>query len=455
MPAKLSEGIRRRHAHSIATHATALEGIGRRAPALGAGLGTAPGLLTGPVRGFPADGADVHLDVIGNRLWVAGRGFIDPASVFTRASPAWAFDNTGTLRQYGTNEIRRVPSPVGLPSWLREPASTNAIRNNSMTGAVNGAPGTPPTNWQKGDLTTGIATEIVGTGTENGLPYLDVRWSGTATAATAAQVFFEAATIVAAAQGQTWTNSVYLRVVAGSLGVSVFFFRLIENGAAGNYLQETAFNPSLTSALARFTSTVPVVNASAAFLRPGIYASVPNGATIDVTLRIAAPQLEQQAFPTSPILTSGSAVTRARDEFVVPLPTIAAGQAHSQVIDFVLPFDRADWNRLTGDNAIALAIQPANGRLEVWNGSQAPNTTNAYTKGARGKAAYAGDAVGRSICLNGGPIAGDSQTHPTLSRVILGQLGVNSDGQSPLLHIHDFRTYSRRLSNEQLRLLTA
>jgi len=45
---------------------------------------------------------------------------------------------------------------------------------------VAGTPGTLPTNWGV-SAPAGLATSVVGLGTENGLPYVDLRINGTAT----------------------------------------------------------------------------------------------------------------------------------------------------------------------------------------------------------------------------------------------------------------------------------
>lgn len=78
---------------------------------------------------------------------------------------------------------QEVLSDATFATKVLRVASTNLIRNPSASGAVAGTPGTIPTNWQlvAPDSARGIVTQVVGTGTENGVAYIDFRIHGTLT----------------------------------------------------------------------------------------------------------------------------------------------------------------------------------------------------------------------------------------------------------------------------------
>jgi hypothetical protein len=61
----------------------------------------------------------------------------------------------------------------------------------------------------------GLARTVVGLGTENGLQYIDLRFSGTA-ASTVISIWFETLNQITASNGQTWTNSIYAKLISGS-----------------------------------------------------------------------------------------------------------------------------------------------------------------------------------------------------------------------------------------------
>jgi hypothetical protein len=244
---------------------------------------------------------------------------LDPRVTFTRASTGTYVGGDGTLRSAATNEARFDHNPTTGESLglLVEEARTNSVTNNTMVGAVAGTPGTLPTGWpfqSGGGL--GLSVSIVGTGTESGIAYLDWRISGTASAATAATIAFPRA---AAVTGQTWTVSSYIKLAAGSLsGVTRTYFGLIEETAApafvtgGFYTVGPPTNAPLITQRGLGTRTLSG-GATVALLRSGLSVDVSSGSTVDFTIRIGLPQLEQGAFATSVIATSTATVTRAAD----------------------------------------------------------------------------------------------------------------------------------------------
>ena len=199
------------------------------------------------------------------------------------------------------------------PRLLLEPQRTNSIRNSSMVGAVAGTPGTAPTNWSTGNA--GLTRTIIGTGTENGLPYIDVRFNGTATGPLV-NLNLEGTQVISATTGQTWTTSIWSKIVANSSAGSIsYLLSLIERNSFGAYLVDYAQTFTNTTTLQRFSFVRATANASTAFVQPGLYISITNGAAYDFTIRIAAPQMELGAYATTWVPTTTTAVTRIADTF--------------------------------------------------------------------------------------------------------------------------------------------
>ncbi len=111
-------------------------------------------------------------------------GTLDPRITFTRASTGTYFDAAGVMQTATTNTPRWDYDPVThvLRGLLIEEARTNSIRNSTMQGVVPGTPGTLPTNWALNTGASGLSSQIVGSGTESGIPYFDFRFFGTAAA---------------------------------------------------------------------------------------------------------------------------------------------------------------------------------------------------------------------------------------------------------------------------------
>ena len=191
--------------------------------------------------------------------------------------------------------------------------ATNSIRNNTMVGAVAGTPGTLPTNWSLFS-NVGLSHSIVSTGIEDEIFYIDIRFFGSVAAGGGRELYFywDGLTAIPVAQGQTWTQSCYAKIVAGSLtGIAYGELYLVTNN--GTTMIEAPFQSfeyfSLTGSLSecRVFQTYTFINAASAYVQPRIDVNFSNDANdIDFTLRIGMPQLERGPFLTPPIATSNA-----------------------------------------------------------------------------------------------------------------------------------------------------
>lgn len=231
---------------------------------------------------------------------------LDPTD--THASTIYAPNAAGVYTPYAANVLTRTD--LGLQTV---PTRTNSILNNSMVGAVNGVIGSggqAPTGWSPS--ATGLTRTIVGTGTENGLPYIDIKLDGT-TGSTVGDVSFTGLSAVAAVNGQTWTTSCFFKLVGGSLtNVSSITMSVQQWTSAPAFISSLTgsdIKSTITSSIVRAASVVTTNAASVAYLRPNVIFGWPSGVVIDFTIRLYAPQLELGAFASPPILTTTAAVT--------------------------------------------------------------------------------------------------------------------------------------------------
>jgi len=243
---------------------------------------------------------------------------LPPNWAIARPSGGTRIDSAGDL-QATANNVGRMTydrSTFALRGLLLEPAGINGIRNNTMQGAGSGSPGSLPTNWSVGGG-TGLTRTIVGTGASAGLDYIDIRFAGT-TGGTFTTLLMEAAAIVAATNGQTWTGSAYLAIAGGSV-TNLSSVTLVTNvlDSGGAVLTQQTQILTLSTALTRLSVTGTIANGSAAFVRPLIGLNYAAGVAVDITLRIALPQLEQGAAAASVIRTTGSAGGRAAETLTV------------------------------------------------------------------------------------------------------------------------------------------
>jgi hypothetical protein len=239
---------------------------------------------------------------------------------FIRASSGTYIDSAGVLQTAATDVPRFNHNPTTGESLglLVEEQRTNGITNNTMVGAVAGTPGTNPTGWLYATAQgNGLTLSIVGTGVENGINYIDYRFNGTTVASpdTCLIGIYSAS----AATAQTWTASTYWKLAAGSTtGTTNWQLGVIEATAGGGFVTGALYSQTAPTSAALNTQRPAATRtlsggATVGLVTFPINVAVTGSTAIDFTLRLGLPQLEQGAFATSPILTSGAAATRNAD----------------------------------------------------------------------------------------------------------------------------------------------
>lgn len=263
------------------------------------------------------------------------------AITFTRASGGTRINSSGVLVTETTNTPRFDYDPVTIAAkgLLIEEQRTNVIRNNTMVGAVAGTPGTLPTNWSiAGGSTAGLSTQVVGTGTENGVSYIDYRLFGTTTS-TAVQIWLEAASTIASVAADVWDCSTYMTYVGGSLSnVGQAQIGILVTGGTGSI--SSSYTLQSGNLLSKRYDLSTTTGTGTTFVRPYFVLNFTNGAAVDITVRVGLPQLEKGSFATSAIPTSGAQATRAADVAVVTGTNFSSwynqseGTIYAEVSDF-------------------------------------------------------------------------------------------------------------------------
>jgi hypothetical protein len=277
----------------------------------------------------------------GTPLRLVGSGALLGPVAFARPSLAWGLGADGaswvetaanTPRFHGTG--RRL---------MVEGARTNAVRNPRFEGAVVGGPN--PTNMTEFVTanSSGVSRSIVAIGElPNGLPYIDILLSGTATASFTAVPRFDTTTSTPAANGDVWTMSFFAAVVSGNPAhLTVIPSVRMQNGSGTTVGGVGVVGSALplSATLARYAHTAMLNQADTAFVQASFRLTVASGTVCNEVLRISAPQLELASFASSPILPPPGApaiATRAAD---VPAWTLPPGYAQRGTVigRFVLP----------------------------------------------------------------------------------------------------------------------
>lgn len=414
--------------------------------------------------GFGA-GAALALD------FTSGNQTLDSRITFTRSTTATRFNRSGVLETVAIDSPRFDYDPVTLApkGLLIEEARTNSIRNSTMVGAVTGSPGTLPTNWNVTGAGTGTLTRtIVGSGVVNGMTYVDIRWNGVTSTTGFGTSFEPAIGVSSAVSGQTWTASVYLGIVDGSV-TNITAIRAISlqgRDSSGNATADggnTGDQKSvLTSTLQKFSLTTTLAAATTASLQQAVGILFNSGVSIDITLRIAAPQLEQGAFATSYIPTSTVAVQRTADTAVMTSTNFSSwynaseGTVYSEFSAIGFTFRPFFFNDGTANNSIGLTLTASNAAFDTYVGGtfQGPaGVVGTFNVGTVYKQAGAYKLNDGNVAVNGSTGTTDtSYSLPTVNQATLGAKftsGTPGNG-----YIRRLAFYNRRMTNAELGALT-
>jgi hypothetical protein len=415
-------------------------------------------------------------DFAGEKTLNNGTG---PSITFTRASIGTFFDANGVLQTAAANVPRFDHSGGNSLGLLIEEARTNSIRNSQAGGSTSGvigSGGVMPTNgWSISANANGITSEIIGTGTEDGLAYIDIKVSGTPTSTSFMFIADESSSQVVAANGQVWTHSAYIKLQAGAATNAVTQIniagRLSDGGVIAGQTNPVTFTPT-SSALKtqRRTTTITFSDATVVRAAPLITVSYTNGNAIDLTLRIAAPQLEQGAFPTSYIPTTSAAVTRSADSAIVnPISsfynasegtlfaeatpkTESLHNGYQRVL--LTANDNTDLNQITIgqggsgnlDKLVFVSfINAGGGTAEMFGGSGIAGSTQ--------KAAGAYKASDFAFSVNGGAVDTEASGSPAsgITHLFIGRRPADGFVSG---HIRRIAYFPKRLSNALLQSLT-
>lgn len=386
---------------------------------------------------------------------------LDPRVTFSRASKGTYVDRVGTWREAEVNQPRFDHDPatgkrLGL---LFEEQRTNLITNPRGEGAANGvigSGGSLPTNWQ---IITGanLSYEVVGIGTEDGLPYVDIKHSGIANTTNARLSFSSPAVTVTS--GVDYSGSVFCKYVAGTAIPGELRLNMPDESG-------TVFTPT-TASLGQQRITRSRVSAATS-ARLDVRYTLTSGQAYDFTVRYAAPQLELGAFTTTPIWPPVSTIAEAtriydsatnnslvsdwlsytQGTIIVAGQTVATG---TQPLFTLI-------NGSEDIEGISLHTSGTDPKFVVSNAgvTQADLDAGTITANTRFKMAAAYATNDFAACVNGGAMVTDtSGSLPAELNVLT--LGSDSEFFSPTYmngYIQQVYVYPKRLTDALMQTLT-
>jgi hypothetical protein len=397
-------------------------------------------MIRSPIRGGGSGGGFALVPgATGARI--TGPALVSPLVTLTRAQVSSFSTVVGvdgfTIEEFTADTPRYFGATRAL---FRDPQRTNGFTNPRCEGAAPGTPGTMPTGWTI-SATQGLSVNVVGTGVEDGLAYVDIQFVGTPTSTGNVQITPGGTPV--AADGQVWTLSMFTRLVAGSLAN-------VGNAITALQVGGGAANPTYTLASTRLglsRRSATATAAGGATIATGRWrCGVTSGLAVDFTVRFAAPQVEQGSLPSSVILPpvgSPTASARGADNITAPFAALfpaaqgsilfrailtqAAASGADQIL-FQLD-DGTDSNRIRLRN-------PAGGATLVAGVVIGGTPTDAaslgsFTAGAEVKGCITFAPGGRvAVLLDGGSVLSVATSPSGLATL---RFGDNASGTAPLV----------------------
>ncbi len=330
---------------------------------------------------------------------------------------------------------------------LIEGTRGNRVRNPRAEGAAAGTPGTMPAYWSISGLPAGIASTVVGVVTVNGVQCLRLRLAGTPGATATARLEPEPLNTIAAANGQSWTTSAFLRLQAGSQANLGMGLRIMGRDAGFSAYNLVSTPVVLGTGLARSAASTTLANAAVATASTDLTMSFTLNQPVDCTFDIGWPQAEQAGFASTPVLPPAgapAASTRNADLVTTTLASlgIAANGACTVLVWAVLP--QAAPSSLD-QMLVSIDDGTNNNRYRLFNlaggvavnvgrstgGSGLTGTAGTITPGTPFRAGMSVDGTGRVAgSVNGAAVVAQSGG-PTGGLTTL-RIGNNAAGSGPL-----------------------
>jgi len=244
----------------------------------------------------------------------AGAAALGAGLSFSRGSQAW---------DYGFNAYANDVPRLTASGLLYEEARTNTVSYSRLSDAVvQSTPQTLGTSVLIDGSGDGLTVEVAAVGTEDGVPYIDYRVSGSRTGT--GNRFYDVideAEVAGVAHNDQDVVTAWIKLVSGIIPADINLRLYRHYRDAANALVATGdalISPD--GSLRRYSMLATAPATTAKIVNRGLYVrAADTAAAVDFTIRVGAIQHERAAVASSPIVTAGTQVARAADTLTVSL----------------------------------------------------------------------------------------------------------------------------------------